>query len=394
MGAGVSGSSSKREIPGYALFLDEELRLNCSYFVSSLQDREDFARVIKDGNWAEALSKGKLLHCRDSGPKLKEIEVDFTASSLQVMLASVGETLASSSSGSTRSSRCNSRDVQDNEFDFGGAGGLYTDIEARTCFNRDEMQSVLLSIIFPTYVKCKAKHTIRAAADPLLAHDHSGSSGRSSDSHMLGFEEGHLLSMQEMLLSAAAYADEHALAEALASLEWMNTLIKSVYFCPLHVCISAVDHSTGGITPVFINDASRKRLMVSGKSHRFAAADFLQLWSIVPEGTLLADVTESLRAAQPLRVISKPSFARTSRLLLDVTHIYNDEGKHCYVLGVQGECQAGRNYAAYERYVSDSALLISHMIKTNAPLPPSMPPTSPTTPTGVKTPLPNFGPSP
>lgn len=78
---------------------------------------------------------------------------------------------------------------------------------------------------------------------------------------------------------------------------------------------------------------------------------------------------------------------RPVRTVLDVTHIFDADGKHCYVLGVQGELPANKTAAAFDRYLSDSALLISHLIKTATPFTAGAP-TSPTTPTNHTSTLP------
>ena len=52
-----------------------------------------------------------------------------------------------------------------------------------------------------------------------------------------------------------------------------------------------------------------------------------------------------------------------SAVVLDITHIFDDAGVHRYVLGIQMDC-VDRNYLRSDiRYLADSALLISHLIK-------------------------------
>jgi hypothetical protein len=130
-------------------------------------------------------------------------------------------------------------------------------------------------------------------------------------------------------------------------------------------------------------------MVTSGKSGSFARANFLQLWSIVPEGDLLEEVTACLLDARPLRFVSRSS-GRASAMV-DVTHIFDASGKHCYVLGVQSDTAlpvtSPTNIASnspdkkqLERYLTDSALLISFLIKTGAQLPLSQSPSCPSSP--------------
>jgi hypothetical protein len=292
---------------------------------------------------------------------------------------SAGENLASTSG----SSKCNSA----SEDDTPHFTGLYANAEARTCFSRDEIQSFLFSVVFPLYMQKEER-----GKAPLENSDEYSSS--SFDYSSLGLHEHHLLSVQDMLLSAAAFADEATLCTTLASTAWINTLLKAIFFCPLSVSVCAVDHVASTITPVFANDACRKRMITSGKSGRFAEANILQLWAIAPEGELLEEVTANLLDARPLRFVSRSSGRAPA--MVDVTHIFDAAGKHCCVLGVQSDATPSASSPTHvaiatagttspdkkqlERYLTDNALLIAFLIKTGAQLPHSQSPSCPGSP--------------
>jgi hypothetical protein len=361
------------------LFLDQQLRSDNQYFANDRETREKFAKFIKEGVWVETLAKLKLLQCREASPTVQEVPVNFSTPSSVQYIINAGENLATTSG----SSKCNSA----SEDDAPHFSGLYANAEARTCFSRDEIQSFLFSVVFPFYL---AKEERKTAA-PVPLKDSDEYSANSLDYACLGFQENQLLSVQDMLLSAAAYADEAELCNTLASATWINTLLKAIYFCPLSVCVCSVDHAASAIKPVFINDAARKRVSTSGKAERLTNANFLQLFSIVQEDDLLEGVTASLLDARPLRFVSKTTGRGAA--MVDVTHIFDASSKHCYVLGVQADAcppstspthatlaATGSGKKELERYLTDSALLISFLIKTGTQMPHSQSPSCPGSP--------------
>lgn len=238
---------------------------------------------------------------------------------------------------------------------------LYAVLEERTCFSRPELVCFLFSILHPMYSVAIEQR------DHLLREEQSGGSG----SYVTSIppaqdEESNLYRLQEICLSAAASADEGQLNTVLSTNSWLNTLHAAVYNCHICLCICAVN-SARNFPPVLVNMAAQKRIAASGslKSPRGVAPDFFQLWGIDPCPALYEDVYDSLATAKPLRFVSHKS-AHKCKDVLDVTHIFDEQGTHRYVLGVLMDVPEEGNSVKHLQYLVDSALLISHIVKTTA----------------------------
>lgn len=196
----------------------------------------------------------------------------------------------------------------------------------------------------------------------------------------LGDQESHMLKLQDILHDASALVDESELKNALENTDWLQTLRNSVKNCPLGISVFAIkqDASANNILPVYVNDRAKKCSIpppvivtpttsktddnCSPMAHPRVRHPFLQTWGIEDDEAHEADIMHSLVLAQPLRLIAKRCVGK-ARVVVDVSHIFDEEGVHRYVLAVMMDIPQDSAAKRRVQYLSDTALLLSHLIK-------------------------------
>lgn len=351
MGIGASVEDST----GTSLFVDHEMRECTKNFITNKEARKEFAKFIKDGFWIDLLHQNKLLFARSSHAKSKTYHVSFASAGMLSM--PVNDLALFSSSGSSRSSRSCSRET--NVADLEGFSELYANVQDRTCFVHGDMVPFLFSVIFPLFMK-NAKH----ADTPFCSRDEDDVDELEGVCTELGAEETvQMLRLQEILLGSAAFIDEADIWNSLTSAKWLDRLQWAIMDCSISICICSVERAPGSrgkaFHPVLVNHSAYKR---SGSTMEHS--DFLQLWAIEHDDLVRKEVTHSLEIAQPMRLISSQAAPKSTAVpVLDVTHIFDEHGTHRYVLGVLMDVPEEGTSVKHLQYLTDSALLISHLIK-------------------------------
>lgn len=354
MGVVISNQMQKA-----SLFVDKELEGCYPIFTGKNNSMDNFVRYIKDGCWIEDLSNSTYFSSRQHCGK----GVIFTVTFYSVgLLGSFGKEtfLSLHGSGSIRSSSVSTRDSYQASVE--NFSEFYVNVEEKTCFKGDEMMAFLVSIVYPFFLQSGSRKglTSREVSADFESLTVSGDGATGDDEDL-----GHL---QEILLSTAAFFDDSDLRKTLSSRDWMTTLCRAVDDSALEVCICAVD-SAHTFPPVLINSAARKRLSVLNKSSKHHELDFLQVWSIEYEDILHKDVLRSLAFAEPMRLQGAQCFSDRSRTILDVTPIFDDQGVHRFVLGVQMNVPLEGRSSQHLQYLHNTSLLVAHLIKTSAPSP-------------------------
>lgn len=348
------GTVAGMSVRGEETFVNNNLQDCVKAFTSIPESRSDFVKFIKDGFWIDYLYQTKLLNYRSQRGKVHAFEVTFGAQRRVQIAAGLRASGSTSSSRSTKST--GSPEL------YGSFDELYANVEWRTCFAHDSMQAFLFSVICPLYLQnCQVY-------DNLLHGDvQQDSSDEPCD---LGNQEGEMLRLQEILLGSAAYYDEFELESALASSSWLNTLTSAITDCTFPVIICRVDantdidlqHTTRTVMypPVVINTAAQRResFLHSLTVSPHPAGDLCELWSLDADQATHTAIKECMRNAQPMQL-----FAKDSTAVLDITHVFDDAGAHHYVVCVLADGVDRRCLARELRNLSDSTLLISHLIK-------------------------------
>ena len=353
------------------MFINKELEDCAKAFVVVQESRADFTRFLKDGYWIDYLFQTKLLQSRSKHKKVKT----FHASLRSIVVRKHRDShylLASITGTSSQVSRSGSRDSQRSE-KVEVFSELYANVEGRTCFAHEKMQSFLFSIICPLYLEnCKDFE--------MLQH---GEEGVDNDLPCeLGHQEQEMHRLQDILLGSAAYFDEFEVANVLSSTSWLQTMNTALQDCELPIIIFRVDITAGDkvFTPVLINTTARLR--DSKSSIKFLPEKeqdlFCQLWGIGAEERTSSEMIHCLQRAQPMRIVStgedNTRGKTTAPSVLEVSHIFDDSGAHCYVLGMQMNLSEAPSLGSVPsaslekelRYLSDSALLVAHLLKPSA----------------------------
>jgi len=367
-----TGASSRRQSPepsfSGTLFIDLTT-LECADLFTVANSSTDFVKFIKDGNWIDNLFKTKILYYRNIRPKLKTCSISFLPTTSSLVPSDADETL--SSFRSARSSR-SSRDGTEPP-----ATDLCTVLEDRTCFSSAEMMSCLFSIIYPLYL------TSFKSYDKLL----NGEEAMDVETFTnLGEQEAQMHKLQEILLDAAAVVEEAELKTALESSNWLEMLEVAVKTSALGICVCSVEQVEGSTTivPVLSNDRAKRCSAGAGAKGPAAKTSpgkkdskeekglppaphrvrhpFLKTWGIEDEENYETDLLNSLILAQPLRLIAKKCVGK-ARVVVDVSHIFDDQGVHKYVLAVMMDIPQDSGAKRRMQYLSDTSLLLSHMIK-------------------------------
>ena len=347
-----------------SLFVDEELAECCPLLANSTQLTEDFVRYIKDGSWIDLLAESNYFTMQISTLKAQIHSVTFyhtsnnALSHLPIQVRSIKQ-----SSSSMRSSSASTKDSYqgsvENFTDF------YANIEEKTCFTQEQMASFLISIVYPLYGQLEIRQAL-CERESLIDYDENDPDFFSTPDHT----QDDVIQLQEMLLSTAAFFDEHDLHNTIESQDWIKILEEAVNECPLDVCICSVESHTNSLSPVLINNIARKRLYsISTKTRsrkQQKGLNFLELWSIESEDELENSITQNIRNAQPLRLQSHQIIAQC-RTILDITHIFDSNGMHRYVLGVKMNVPEDGQSEKHLQYLQDTVLLISHIIKPGKP---------------------------
>jgi len=374
MGAGASSAAENPATSPYAAIFFDNTTLECADLFAVSNSSTDFVSYIKDGSWVDNLFQTKILYYRNQRPKIKTYSIMFLSSTSSLAPCDADENL--SSFRSVRSLR-SQRD--------GAAEPVVSDlcavIEDRTFFNNTEMMSCLFSIIYPLYLSNFNTY------DKLLNGEEISEVETLTN---LGEQEPQMHKLQEILLDSVALCENGELKSALESTNWLEVLEASIKASVLGICVCTVEQTAGStvITPVLVNDRAKKcsKLAQTDKSpvkkkmktdttdtsvsvERQARHPFLQIWGIEDEEQQEMDVMRSLMQAQPLRLIAKKCVGK-ARVVVDVSHIFDDQGVHRYVLSVMMDIPQDAAAKRRMQYLSDTSLLLSHLIKippTNAP---------------------------
>lgn len=238
-----------------------------------------------------------------------------------------------------------------------------------------EMMSCLFSIIYPLYLASFKSY------DKLL----NGEEVMDVETFTnLGEQEPQMHKLQEILLDAAAVVEEAELKTALESSNWLEMMEVAVKTSALGICVCSVEQVEGSTTivPVLTNDRARKcNVGASGPMARASPGKrdfkeekglppaphrirhpFLKTWGIEDDENHETDLMNSLILAQPLRLIAKKCIGK-ARVVVDVSHIFDDQGVHKYVLAVMMDIPQDSGAKRRMQYLSDTSLLLSHMIK-------------------------------
>ena len=232
------------------MFINKELEDCAKAFVVVQESRADFTRFLKDGYWIDYLFQTKLLQSRSKHKKVKT----FHASLRSIVVRKHRDShclLASITGTSSQVSRSSSRDSQRSE-KVEVFSELYANVEGRTCFAHEKMQSFLFSIICPLYLEnCKDFEMLQ----------HGEESVDNDLPCELGHQEQDMHRLQDILLGSAAYFDEFEVANVLSSTSWLQTINAALQDCELPIIIFRVDITAGSkvFTPVLINTTARRR---------------------------------------------------------------------------------------------------------------------------------------
>lgn len=367
MGTGASSIAEKPASSVYASIFFDSVTLECADLFAVSNSSTDFIKFIKDGSWVDHLFQTKILYYRSQKPKLKTYSTAFLTSTSSLAPCDADENL--SSFRSVRSLR-SSRD--------GTAEPVVSDlcavIEDRTFFTGAEMISCLFSIIYPLYLSNFNTY------DKLLNGEEISDVETFTN---LGEQEPQMLKLQEILVDSVALCEEGELKNALESTNWLEILEASIKNSPLGICICSVEQTTGStvIVPILTNDRAKKCSKITSadtspvkKKKKTDSIDvspppqtktrhpFLQTWGIEEEEQQEADIMRSLMLAQPLRLIAKKCVGK-ARVVVDVSHIFDDQGVHRYVLSVMMDIPQDAAAKRRMHYLSDTSLLLSHLIK-------------------------------
>ena len=353
------------------MFINKELEDCAKAFVLVQESRADFTRFLKDGYWIDYLFQTQLLHSRSKHEKLKTFHCSLPAIVVRKHRGSL--CLLSSITGtSSQDSRSGSRDSQHTDI-IEIFSELYANVEGRTCFAHDKMQAFLFSIICPLYLEnCKD-------FEMLLQGEESVENDMPCE---LGHQEQEMHRLQDILLGSAAYFDEFEVANVLSSTRWLQTINAALQDCELPIIIFRVDITAGSkvFTPVLINTTARRRDSKSSIKilPEKEQNQFCQLWGIEVEERTSSEMSHCLQTAQPMRIVSTGDDNSRGKTVapsvLEVSHIFDDSEAHRYVLGMQmslteAPCPGSSTSATLEkelRYLSDSALLVAHLLKPSA----------------------------
>ena len=367
------------------MLIDKELQDCAKAFVVVPESRSDFTSFLKDGFWSDYLLQTNLLYGRSKHAELKT----FSATLRSVVVRKFNDVSLLASITASRAS--DSKDFHQSDTN-GVFSELYANVEGRTCFAHEAMQSFLFSIICPLYLEnCKDFE--------MLQH------GEENVDNDLPCELGHqseeMHRLQDILLGSAAYYDEFELTSALSSTSWLDAIRSALQDCELPIVICRVDTPTAAtstaassssismdkvFTPVLINTAAARRRdpitssssSSSKKSSKHEQDLFCQLWGIGAEEKTSAEMSHCLQSAQPMRIVSVGEDNTRGKAaapsVLEVTHIFDDSGAHCYVLGMQMNLSEAPSLGSVPsaslekelRYLSDSALLVAHLLKPSA----------------------------
>eukprot|EP01032_Pedospumella_encystans_P014445 gene14445-16586_t len=372
-----SGASSAAEIPAsspYAAVFFDNTALECADLFAVSNSSTDFVNYIKDGSWVDNLFQTKILFYRNQKPKTKTYSVAFLPSTSSLAPSDADENL--SSFRSVRSLRSQREGATEPV-----VSDLCPVIEDRTCFNNTEMISCLFSIIYPLYLSNFNTY------DKLLNGEEISEVETLTN---LGEQEPQMHKLQEILLDSVVLCEEGELKNALESTNWLEVLEASIKASVLGICVCSVEQTSGStvITPVLANDRAKKcsklaqpdnspakkkvkidTIDTSVSVQRQPRHPFLQVWGIDDEEQQEEDVMRSLTQAQPVRLIAKKCVGK-ARVVVDVTHIFDDQGVHRYVLSVMMDIPQDAAAKRRMQYLSDTSLLLSHLIK----VPPTSPP--------------------
>ena len=358
MGAVVSHHHGQKDV----LFVDKELEDSHAVFTGRNNSTDDFVKYIKDGSWIDHLADSTFFSTHKRHFEMKVCTVTFYTTGLILQLVGSGEKkLSSISSTSSSASTRDSYHAAVENF-----AEIYLNIEENTCFKTDEMMAFLISIVYPFYILSGSRKAKRTAMNLTTSFDDDEDDCTTAEDATV--EDADLGLLQELLLSTAAFFDESDLRKTLASQDWMYTLCRAVNECTLDVCICAVDPVTKTFPPVLISTVARKRIWLLNKSSKHEMLDFLQLWSIEYEEALNREINQNLLAAEPMQLFAAQSFSDRSKTVLEVTHIFDEQGVHRYVLGVQMTVPMQGRSKSHLQYLRGTSLLIAHLVKTSAPL--------------------------
>jgi len=344
-----------------SLFVSADLSESAGRLASDRALLTEFARYIKDGSWIDLLGDSDYFTTRTL-TKRKCYPVTFYSNNV-LPPSPLTNKIMRQNSTSIRSSSASTRDSYQGSVE--NFTEFYANIEERTCFAPDQMKSLLISLVYPFYCQTGERKALFQRDASTLIEECDTIPDTFPDT---AESKNDLLHFQDIMLSTAAYFDEHEIQETLLTQEWIRVLEQAVNDCTLNVCICEVvsdEKSTaplGSVRPVLINNVARKRIHSLNRSFKHKELDFLEMWSIESEDLLKKEVDQALRSATPLRLSSVYSTARF-KTVLEITHIFDSHGKHKYVLGVQMDVPEDGRSSKHLQYIKDSSLLIAQIIR-------------------------------
>jgi hypothetical protein len=353
------------------VFVKRQLREFASTLASRPESREEFSKFIKDGLWVDDVVQMKLLQHRCNHPDQARFAVSFPEEKRGG--GDNSPTLSGSLSSKSAKSSSPMRTLCSTFVE------LYGDSDASTCFSRETFAAFLFAILTPLHAK--NAHSFEEQSHSVVSFGHESAVD-------LGAQKDEMTRLQSMLLGTAAYLDEVEVTALLSSSSWLHVVANAVQDCCLRVTVCEVHDASAGknFTLVTTNIPARRfgsqqssAKMRSGLS----AEEMLSLWGADAAEPIKQSIARSLQSAQPMRLFSKapaaetpgspggaavtPRVASCTASVLDITHIFNEEGTHRYVLSMQMDCAGAIATEKELRCLQDSALVISHLIAAAEP---------------------------
>jgi hypothetical protein len=344
---GVIMSDQRAQAAG--LFVTKDLENRALNLAASDEAVAEFIQFIKDGSWIDLLADPDYFQMQTRGVKAKSIPVTFYSNN-SMPKSPLRHSILSQSSNSVRTSSASTRDSYQSSVE--NFTEFYADLQERTCFSPDQMAAFLISIVYPLYGQMGERRAITEREASFELHD----------ADFCGQDNPDITLLQELLLSVAAYFDERDLQEKIHSQDWVRTLDRAVNECSLDVCVCEVMDG-GKLLPVLVNDVARKRIQAMGNWCKGPAVPgALHLWSIEHEEILQDEVQRCVTTATPLQLYSVQAFNHC-RTTLQMSPVFDDPGRHRYVLGVQMDIPDDGRSVKHLQYLRDTSLLIAHVIR-------------------------------
>lgn len=395
------------------LFVDQMVQECVKAFTTIPESRSDFVKFLKDGFWGDYLFQTELLHARNHRERVANFEVGFTTYQRRV---SLDGNLRTSTSNSSKTAGVSPELV-------GSFDEMYTNVERRTCFTHESMQAFLFAIVCPLYLQNCKEYSKLVHGEPNYQDSDVPSDLGDEESEMIRLQE-------ILLASAAYSDElelDCALSTPLW-LHTLTTAINDSFLAIIiyRVDHNVTTNEPPTYHPVVVNAAAHKRSSYLRRSLSQREGDLFDLWSVDTDAATRAAMNECLSKAQPIRLFAKdrktlrpttpvpgalpaPSASGTNNnsgtttptnlepqaqpqsppplrglgvkgasgsltppaptpttAVLDITHVFDSQGVHRYVLGVMADGVDKRNLDKEVRNLADSALLLSHVIKPPA----------------------------